>query len=309
MFHRHQGTQCGERQQVPSKQPFFEPLEAVAQGWRREGGPVFIQRCSAAVPASRQRFKHDEVLVARPPLGRSQLFQGRCYTTYWPPLLARGINMLNNSTFDPQRGFLLDGTAAHVNLGRLQTPDEFAGDCLATVQRPHFGSWALSTQLPDEMVHILQSPLVPNNAELMVMASEQGILYPVVTLQSAGLQVRLLQSLASPATQDWFRAVTSDGTIRIALEIPEANQVAVVSMPCNLRPGADVENMIRRCAVVDREAFLRDAAQTARHLANLDGMPSLIQGFETQEVRLVLVLETGPGFEQSKSHAKARVLN
>jgi hypothetical protein len=217
--------------------------------------------------------------------------------------------MLNNSSYNPLRGFFLDGTAAHVNLGWLQTPDEFARDCLAMQQRPKFDAWALATQLPDETVRVLQSPLVPKASKVDVMASEKGILYPVVTLQSAALQVRLLLSLASPDTQDWLRAVTSDGTIHISLEIPEANQVAVVTMPCNLRAGAEVESTIRRCAVIDRDSFVRDAAQAARHLAELDSMPSLIPGFQTQELRLVLVLEAGPGYPQSKSEVKARVLN
>lgn len=217
--------------------------------------------------------------------------------------------MLNNPSYDPLRGFALDGTAAHVNLGWLQTPDEFARDCLTMKQRPKFDSWAMATQLPDETVRILQSPLIPNASKLDVLASEQGILYPVVTLQAAGLQVRLLTSLASPATQDWLRAVTSDAVVHISLEIPETNQVAVVSMPCNVRAGADVEDLIRDCAVVDREAFVRDAAEAARHLANLDVMPSLIPGFQTQDLRLVLVLETGPGYDRSTPQAKARVLN
>jgi len=217
--------------------------------------------------------------------------------------------MLKDTSYDPLRGFSLDGTAARVNLGWLQTPDEFARNCLAMKQRPQFDAWALATQLPDETVRILQSPLIPNASKLDVMASKQGILYPVVTLQSAGLQVRLLLSLGSTDTQDWLRAVTSDGTIHISLEIPETNEVAVVSMPCSLPAGAKVESTIRRCAVVDREAFVRDAAQAARHLAELDAMPTLIPGFQTQELRLVLVLEAGPSYAPSTSASKARVLN
>jgi hypothetical protein len=217
--------------------------------------------------------------------------------------------MPNNSPYDPLRGFALDGTAAHVNLGWLQTPDQFARDCLATKQRPQFNSWALATQLPDETVRILQSPLIPNASKLDVLESKKGILYPVVTLQAAALQVRLLTSLASPTTQDWFRAVTSDAVAHISLEIPETNQVAVVSMPCNVRAGADVEELIGECATVDRDAFVRDAAEAARHLANVDAMPSLIPGFQTQDVRLVLVLETGPGHDLSSRRTKARVLN
>ncbi len=217
--------------------------------------------------------------------------------------------MLNNSSYNPLRGFHLDGTAAHVNMGWLQTPDEFARDCLATQQRPKFDAWALATQLPDETVRVLQSPLVPQACGVEVIAFAKGVLYPVVTLQAAALQVRLLLSLASPDTQDWLRAVTSEGAIHISLDIPEANQLAVVTMPCNLLDRAEVESTIRSCAVIDRDSFARDAARAARHFAKLDAVPSLIPGFETQELRLVLVLEAGPGYPQSKSEVKARVLN
>lgn len=217
--------------------------------------------------------------------------------------------MLNHSSYDPLRGFSLDGTAAHVNMGWLLTPGEFARDCLAMKQRPHFDAWSLATQLPDETVRVLQSPLVPKASKVDVMASEQGILYPVITLQSAALQMRLLLSLASSFTQEWLRAVTTSGTVHISLEIPETNQVAVVSMPCTLRAGAAVESLIRECKVVDHEAFVRDAAEAARHLADLEAMPSLIPGFRTQDLRLVLVLESGPNHSGSKAPAKVHALH
>jgi len=217
--------------------------------------------------------------------------------------------MLNTSNYDPLRGFLLDGTAAHVNMGWLQTPDEFARDCLSMVQRPQFGSWSISTQLPDEMVRRLQSPLIPNSANFMVMASKLGILYPVVTLQSAGLQFRFLLSLGSPTTQNWLRAVTSERVIHISLEIPEMNQVAVVSVPCHMQDRSEIETMIRQCADVERDVFLRDAANAARHFADLDAIPSLHSSFKTQDLRLVLVLERGPDHDASALETKARVLN
>lgn len=53
-----------------------------------------------------------------------------------------------------------------------------------------------------------------------MVESEQGIIYAVVTLQSAGLQVRVVLSLANAGTQRWLRAVTAAGVINLALEIP-----------------------------------------------------------------------------------------
>lgn len=214
-----------------------------------------------------------------------------------------------NPTHDPQRGFLLHGTKTHISLGRLQTPEEFTEDCLQLKQRPLFDCWALSAQMSDETVRVLQSPLVPNAAGLAMMESEEGILYPVVTLQSAGLQVRLLLSLANVQTQQWFRAVTSAGVINIALEIPEVGQVAVITMPCEVPRETNIEELIRRCATPDREVFVRDAGQMGRSLAELDALPSILTGFENEDVRLVFVLETGPGSHPMTPRAESRVLN
>lgn len=216
---------------------------------------------------------------------------------------------MKDSTYDPLRGFSLQGTASHVSLGWLMSPDEFARDCLTLKQRPMFDSWAVSTQMPDEIVRVMQSPLIPNAAGLSMMVSNEHIVYPVVTLQSAGLQVRIVLCLANPDTQNWLRAVTSAGAIKIALEIPEVDQVAVIGMPCEVRPDMNVDALIRTCATPDHQTYLRDARQLIRNLAELDGLPSLIPGFEPQHVRLVLVFETGPGQELRTPEAAARVLN
>lgn len=216
--------------------------------------------------------------------------------------------MLNHH-YDPLRGFSLDGTPTHVSLGWLRTPDEFALDCLSLVQRPQMRSWAVATQMPDATVNLLQSPLVPNASALILMTSASGIRYPVVTLQSASLQVRLMMSLANAATQDWLRDVLADGTINVALEIPEVRQLAVIGMPCEGPPAEDVEEIIDRCPVPTREGLVRDAAQMAHRLAQLDAVPSILKEFQTEAVRLVLVLEDGAPAREPTPAARSRVLN
>jgi hypothetical protein len=214
-----------------------------------------------------------------------------------------------NPTYDPLRGFSIPGTKSHVNIGWLRTPDEFTEDCLMLQQRPLFDSWALSTQMPDETVRVLQSPLVPKAAGLALLESEQGIIYPVVTLQSASLQVRMVLSLVNTTTQRWLRDVTAAGFINVAVEIPELNQVAVIGAPCPVPAVLDVESYIRRCAAPDRDTFLRDAGRMSRGLAEAGAMPSILSGFETEDVRLVLAFGTGPDGERATPEAAARVLN
>jgi hypothetical protein len=215
-----------------------------------------------------------------------------------------------NRNFDPLRGFTPPGTNTHVNLGWLQTPEEFTQDCLDTKQKPLFESWALCTQLPDEVVSVMQSALVPKASAIGMLSSAEGILYPVVTLQSAGLQVRILLCLANPDTQDWFRAVTTAGTINVSVEVPEVDQVAVISLPCEVSSEFDVEGIIDRCATPpDRECFLRDAAAMMKRLVEPEGLPSIVSGFETQELRLVVAFENGLAARATTPELKQRVLN
>lgn len=214
-----------------------------------------------------------------------------------------------NPTFDPLRGFALQGTNAHVNLGWLRSPEEFTQDCLMLKQRPLFDSWAVSTQMSDDTVCVLQSSLVPNAAGLAMVESEQGIIYAVVTLQSAGLQVRVVLSLANASTQCWLRAVTAAGVINLALEIPEVDQVAVIGVPWKVPKEMDIESLISRSATPDYEAFVLDAGRVTRRLAEVDSLPSLLPLFEVRDIRLVLALETGPRHDPAEAGVLARVLN
>jgi hypothetical protein len=215
-----------------------------------------------------------------------------------------------NQNFDPLRGFTPPGTNAHVNLGWLQTPEEFTEDCLDLKQKPLFESWALRTHLPDQVVSLMQSSLVPNASAIGMLSSAEGILYPVVTLQSAGLQVRILLCLANPETQDWFRAVTAAGAICVSVEVPEVDQLAVITLPCDVASQFDVEAIIGQCATPpDRESFLRDAAVMMKRLIDLDGVPSIVSGFETQELRLVVAFESGAREREAAPQLKTRMLN
>lgn len=214
-----------------------------------------------------------------------------------------------NPTIDPLRGFALQGTNAHVNFGWLRTPEEFTQDCLMLRQRPLFDSWAVSTQMSDDTVCVLQSPLVPNASGLAMVESELGVIYAVVTLQSAGLQLRVVLSLANAGTQRWLRAVTAAGVINLALEIPEVDQVAVIGVPWKMPKEMDIESLITRCATLDYEAFVLDAGRVTRRLAEVDALPSLLPAFEIRDIRLVLALESGPRHDPAESGALARVLN
>lgn len=210
---------------------------------------------------------------------------------------------------DPLRGFALPGSNATVSLGWLESPDEFAASCLHLVQRPVYDSWAICAQLPDATVRVLQSRLVPNAGGIVMLESVAGVIYPVVLLQSGGVQLRLMLCLSNDRTTNWLRSVASQGRVNIAIEIPDVSQRAVIGLPCDLRDGQKVEELINSSAIPDWDAAVQDAAKSARTLTATDALPSILEGFSVQELKVVVALEHGFGNSAGAEDAAERILN
>lgn len=210
---------------------------------------------------------------------------------------------------DPHRGFKLEGLDAHLSMGLLLTPQEFHAEAMRTRQRPLFDSWALAAHMPDAVVRMLESDLLPRGASYGLMTSERGVVYPVVNLQAAGLQVRILLCLADPATQQWFRATCDEGCVTVALEVPETEHLAVVTMPSEVKDTQKVDNIIARCAQLGGEDAIADAARVIRQVGRRSALPSVVQGFPIQEVRLICTLGLGAAAEASVPEREERVLN
>ncbi len=210
---------------------------------------------------------------------------------------------------DPHRGFKLEGIDAHLSMGLLLTPQEFHAETLRTRQRPLFDTWALAAHMPDAVVRMLESDLVPRGASHGLLTSERGVVYPVVTLQAAGLQVRILLSLADPATQQWFRSACSEGSVTVALEVPETNHLAVVSMPSEVKTKRQVDNIIRGCVQLGIGEALADAAHIVRQLGQRSALPSVVKGFQAQDVRLICTVGVGEGTDAAVPEHEERVLN
>jgi hypothetical protein len=186
---------------------------------------------------------------------------------------------------------LVSGLAgkSQTRVGWLLSPSEFAADCLATLQKPDLRSWAIGLHMPDEVVRIMESELVPKGSIMGLFTSPQGALFPVVALQAGALQLRILLSLSDDRFQDWFRQVLTAGEVMLAMEVPETKQVAVLATTCTKYPRHEIEGYINHCADLDSSKYLLDAVGIAEFLAETDSMPSTIPGFEVQSVMLHLV--------------------
>ena len=210
---------------------------------------------------------------------------------------------------DPYRGFTLNGIDAHLSMGLVLTPPEFAAEAMRTKQQPHFDTWALWAHMPDSVVRLLESKLVPRGGGHGLIESEQGVVYPIVNLQAAGLQVRILLSLADVSTQRWFRAVCGEGALTVAFEVQETQQLAIVSVPCHKRSAQQVDNIIGRCTSLQADEAVVDAAHMVRALCNRSALPSLVSGLKTDEVRMICMLGHELDATETVTNSPARVLN
>lgn len=194
--------------------------------------------------------------------------------------------MLTN--LDPMKGYALANSPAHVSMGVLLSPDAFRKECLRTMQKPTFDTWAIYAQLPDEVVRLMESPIVPRGAGLIMVASRAGCLYPIVVQQMAGLQMRTALCLQDDETQEWLRHCTERDTITMALEVDDTAHLAVLRSRCGQMTRSEAEAYIERCRHLPSDEFLTDASALARHLVDPKSVPTAIEGIEVGSVRLVL---------------------
>lgn len=192
---------------------------------------------------------------------------------------------------DPLTGFILPDTQVHVSLGWLLRPKEFRRQCRHTVQKPQFDSWAIYAQLPDSIVKLLESALVPRGTRVSILSSSAWAMYAVVVHQLAGLQLRCVLSVQDNDTQDWLKHCAVTGSVTMALEVPETSHLAILPSSCAELTEDYIDSLIARCGVLGQKGYCVDAAALVRHLSDAKAMPSLVEGIKVQEVPLVLAFE------------------
>lgn len=195
----------------------------------------------------------------------------------------------------PSRTRDLGGEKAQgeVSLGWLLSPDELAHECAQMRQRPKLKSWAIGMELPNAVVQLLESELVPVGTRLALFASSNGPVYPVAVYQAGATQIRAMLSLSEPRTQEWLREAVGAGRMRLGINIPETAQFVVADGKCDERTLEEVEDAIQRSIQLEREEGLWDKLHLANQLLKPGTVPSGIPGFEVQKVRLVIVLADG----------------
>lgn len=196
-----------------------------------------------------------------------------------------------------------DDQRFEARVGRLLSPEEFALECARTHQRPKFQSWAVGFHLPDAVVRVMESALVPKGTNLALFSSSNGPVYPVAVFQAGALQLRVMLSLGDARAQEWLREAVTTGRMRLAIEIAETTQLAVMEMRCKVREQAEVEERIRQCVPLHGDKGFLDELLLAERLLEPAAIKSMVPGFEVQSVELVVVLAEGERLVQNAEAA------
>lgn len=189
------------------------------------------------------------------------------------------------------------------SLGWLLSPEEFARECAQTRQRPQYQSWAVGFHLSDSVTRLLESGLVPKGTNLALFFSSNGPVYPVAVFQAGALQLRVMLSLGDARAQEWFREVVTGGRFRLAIEIAETAQLAVLEARCKARGLAEVDERIRQCVRLSGDKGLVDELLLAENLLEPGAIKSMVPGFEVQSVELVVVLSEEARLAQTSAAA------
>jgi hypothetical protein len=184
----------------------------------------------------------------------------------------------------------MSDAGTHVSVGVLLTPGDLRRECQRTKQKPAFDAWAVYSRMPDDVVRLMESPVVPHGVTLVAMASRAGPVYLLLVHQAAAMQVRTVLSLQDDRTQDWLRHSAERGIVTLALEVEETAHLAVVQSGCGPVTPRQAEELIERHRPLPWDEFIDDAEALARRLAQPQVLPSVIDGIDVQSVRLVLTV-------------------
>lgn len=202
---------------------------------------------------------------------------------------------------DALQGFVLPGIDTHVSMGSLISPQQLRQ---RLAQHPAFDSWAIYAHMPDDVVRLMRSALVPRGAGISFIGSRAGAMYAIASYQLARLQLRCLTSLHDPETRQWLRLCAAAGAATMALVVPQTSRLVVLRSRHGDFTPSYIDSLIGQCQDLGQQEYFADAASLVKHLAEATALPSVVRGVEVQQVRLVLAFE-GASDTASKTPSSA----
>ena len=123
----------------------------------------------------------------------------------------------------------------HRGFGVVLDPVQFAAELASLKRRPHYEGRALSVSLPDAVVRLFESPLVPKGQSIAISAGA-ALPVAVVTTQAGGAQLTCLVPLATVEARDWLiESVERQRHMFIAVNVAERRQLVLVQSDAPVR--------------------------------------------------------------------------
>jgi hypothetical protein len=186
-------------------------------------------------------------------------------------------------------------TKTHRSAGIVLDPIQFAEELTTLKKKPTSQGHALLCELPDAVVQLLESPLVPHGVGMGIAATQQGMPCAVSHVQAASTQAMCVVPLVDDVARDWLiEAVESRNGMTLAVSVTETQQLALLSSIQLVndpkgRQWRDAKQRVMR-ARYDLEQEAR-GLDLYKLLLNLEAAPrSVIEGFAVETLHLVVCI-------------------
>ena len=186
-------------------------------------------------------------------------------------------------------------TKTHRSAGIVLDPIQFADELTTLKKKPSFEGHALLCQLPDAVVQLLESPLVPHGVGLGIAATQNGMPCTVIHVQAASTQAMYIVPLVDKVSRDWFiEAVESRNGVTLAVSVTETQQLALLNSArlvddINSEQWRDAKQQVMR-ARYELEAEARDL-DFYKLLLEVEAAPrSVIDGFAVDTLHVVVCI-------------------
>jgi len=186
-------------------------------------------------------------------------------------------------------------TKTYRSAGIVLDPIQFAEELTTLKKRPTSQGHALLCELPDAVVQLLESPLVPHGVGMGIAATQNGMPCAVIHVQAASTQAMCIVPLVDKVSRDWFiEAVESRNGVTLAVSVTETRQLALLNSArlvddINGPQWRDAKQKVMR-ARYELEAEAR-GLDLYKLLLELEAAPrSAIDGFEVETLHLVVCI-------------------
>lgn len=186
----------------------------------------------------------------------------------------------------------------HRSAGIVLDPIQLAEALTTLRQRPTHNGHALLIELPDAVVQLLESPLVPRGIAMGVAMSPRGLPCAVIHVQAASMQLMCIVPLLDQVARQWFvEAVEIQNGVTLAVSVPETQQLALLH---SARLVDDIDGPEWRAAMEQFMQLSYDLESEERGLdilellLNLEAAPRSVIGSFTVETLYVVVCIPDP---------------